>query len=195
MTKHSHFSTAISIAVLAVLSACTTGQPAVIEKLDELTAATVTYCRTPLIMSPDTPHVRESRRDYVQIGVIEVNRMGTLEYYLWLGITEVDQVATANTHPEGFSSIVLAVDETSIELDVNGWSPSVIGTSASVYQKIFPDSADAYYQVTLKQIQLLTDSDRLTLRTTGSAAKEFVSWYSQTTFESDLSEFLREVME
>jgi hypothetical protein len=195
MTKHSHFSTAISIAVLAILSACTAGQPAVIEKLDELTATTVTYCRTPLIMSPDTPHDRESRRDYVQIGAIEVNRMGALEYYLWLGITEVNQVAATDIHPEGFASIVLAVDEKSIELDVKGWSPGVIGTSAPVYQKIYPDSADAYYQVTLDQVQLLADSDNLTLHTTGSAAREFVSWYSQTTFESDLAEFLREVME
>ena len=195
MTKHSHFSMAISIVVIAILSACTAGQPAVIERLDELTAATVTYCRTPLIMSPDTPHDRESRRDYVQIGVIEVNRMGKLEYYLWFGITEVNQVAAADTHPEGFASIVLAVNEKSIKLDVKGWSPSVIGTSAPVYQKIFPDSADAYYQVTLDQIQLLADSDSLMLRTTGPAAREFVSWYSQTAFDSNLAEFLREVME
>lgn len=195
MTKYTHFSNTIPIAVLVILSACTAGQPAVIEKLDELTAVTVTYCRTPLIMSPDTPHVREARRDYVQIGAIEVNRMGVLEYYLWLGITEVDQDAAADIQPEGFASIVLAGKEKSIELDVKGWSPGVIGTSAPVYQKIYPDSAEAYYQVSLDQIQLLADSDNLVLRTTGSAAKEFVSWYSQETFESDLAEFFNAVME
>ena len=195
MTKHSHFSIVFSIAVLTILSSCTTVQPAVVQKLDELTAVTITYCRTPLIMSPDTPYIREARRDYVQLGAIEVNRMGALEYYLWLGITEVDQVAAIDNHPEGFASIVLAGDEKSIELDVKGWSPSVIGASAPVYQKLFPDSADAYYQVTLDQIQLLADINSLSLRTTGSATKEFVSWYSQETFESDLAEFLSEVME
>ncbi len=195
MTRHSHFLLAIPIAVLAILSACTAGQPAVIEKLDDLTAVTVTYCRTPLIMSPDTPHDRDSRRDYVQIGAIEVNRMGALEYYLWFGITEVNKTAGTDTHPEGFASIVLAANEKSIELDVKGWSPGVIGASAPVYQKLFPDSADAYYEVTLDQIQLLADSDSLMLRTTGPAAREFVSWYSQTAFDSNLAEFLREVME
>jgi hypothetical protein len=64
-----------------------------------------------------------------------------------------------------------------------------------VYQKLFPDSADAYYSVTLDQIRLLTDSDNLKLLTSGSAPEEFVSWYSQTTFESDLAEFLGAVVQ
>lgn len=181
--------------ILAVLSACATEQPAVIEKLDDLTAVTVTYCRTPLVMSPDTPLNREARRDYLQLGIIEVNQMGSLQYYLWLGITLVNQDSYAGDHVEGFESIVLAVNDDSFTLDVKGWTPGVIGTSEPVYQKIFPDSADAYYPVTLEQIQLLTDSDNLKLLTTGSAPGEFVSWYSQTTFESDLAEFLGEVIE
>jgi len=121
--------------------------------------------------------------------------MGTLQYYLWLGITEVNQDAGADTHPEGFEAIVFAVNEESFGVDVAGWTPAVIGTSEPVYQKLFPDSADAYYQVTLEQIQLLTESDNLVLRTTGSVPKEFVSWYSQTTFEGDLAEFLRAVQQ
>jgi hypothetical protein len=195
MTKNSHFPILIAIVVLAIGSACTTVQPAVIEKLDELTSVTVTYCRTPLIMSPDTPLDRDARRDFVQIGAIEVNRMGTLKYYLWLGISEVNQFSATDAHPEGFASIVLSGGEKRFELDIKGWSPGTIGTSTPVYQKLFPDSADAYYQVTLDQIQLLVDSNSLLLRTTGSTAKEFVSWYDQTTFESDIAEFLRTVIE
>ena len=183
------------MAALAILSACTAVQPTVIEKMDELTAVTVTYCRTPLVMSPDTPLNREARRDYVQVGVIEVNQMGALKYYLWLGITEVNQGASADTYKEGFEAIVFTANDESFGLDVAGWTPAVIGTSEPVYQKLFLDSADAYYQVTLEQIQLLMDSDSLKLRTTGSAPREFVSWYSQETFEGDLAEFLRTVMQ
>jgi hypothetical protein len=181
--------------MLAVLSACATEQPAVIEKLDELTAVTVTYCRTPLVMSPDTPLNRESRRDYLQLGVVEVNQMGSLQYYLWLGITLVNQESYADDQAEGFESIVLAVHDESFTLDAEGWTSGVIGTSEPVYQKLFPDSAEAYYPVTLEQIQMLADSDNLMLRTTGSTPGEFVSWYRQTTFESDLAEFLGAVME
>lgn len=180
--------------MLAVLSACAAVQPAVIEKLDDLTAVTITYCRTPLVMSPDTPLNREARRDYLQLGVIEVNQMGSLQYYIWLGITLVNQDSYAGKHVDGFESIVLAVNDESFVLDVKGWTPGVIGTSEPAHQKIFPDSADAYYPVTLEQIRMLTDSENLKLRTSGSAPGEFVSWYSQTTFESDLSEFLSAVM-
>jgi hypothetical protein len=192
-TRNLRWQTSLSLAVLAILSACTAVQPTVIEKMDELTAVTVTYCRTPLVMSPDTALNREARRNYLQIGVLEVNQMGALQYYLWLGITLVDQGANSDGHPEGFEAIVLTANDESLELDVEGWTPAVIGTSEPVYQKLFADSADAYYQVTLEQIQLLTDSDSLKLRTTGPAPREFVSWYSQETFEGDLAEFLRAV--
>jgi len=182
------------MAVLAILSACTVAQPTVVEKLDELTAVTVTFARTPLVMSPDTNFDGDARRDYVQIGAIEVNKMGALQYYLWLGVTEVDPIAKMNTQPEGFRSIVFSVDDESFQLDIRGWTPEAIGASEPVYQKLFSNSVDAYYQVTLDQIQLLTDSDSLKLRTTGSAPKEFVSWYRQTTFQGDLTQFVRTVL-
>jgi len=81
-----HLSAVISIAVLAILSACAADQQPAVGHLDELTAVTIAHSRTPIIMSTDTI---SEWREYVQIGAIEVNRMGTLQYYLWLGISEV----------------------------------------------------------------------------------------------------------
>lgn len=188
-----HLSKVVSIAIVTILSACTVGQPIVVEKLDELTAVTITYGRTPIFMSPDTPFDREAERDYVQIGAIEVNRMGTRQYYLWLGISDMSQAASAGRQPEGFDSIFLIVQDEEVRLDILGWTPEVIGASEPVYEKLFATSADAYYQVTLDQIQLLTDSGGLKLRTTDSTPIEFVPWYKQTTFEGDLSEFVRTV--
>jgi hypothetical protein len=189
------WSAAILTTFLILIAACTTVQPPVVEKLDELTAVTMTYCRTALVMSPDTPMAREARRDYVQVGVIEINRMGTLQYYLWLGINEVHPVANADGHPQAFESIRLSTNSDSVDLNVSGWTPAVMGASESVYQKLFPDSADAYYQIELDDIQLLADSDNLKLHTTGLGNKEFVSWYRQETFDGDLAEFLRTVMQ
>jgi hypothetical protein len=188
-----HLPTAILLAVLAILSACATGQPNVVEKLDELTAVTVTYCRIPLVMSRDVPFDDKTDRDYVQVGVMEVNRIGTFKYYIWLGITEVGQAANPGKRPAGFESVVFAAGDKNLQLDILGWTPEVIGTSEPVYKKLFLASADAYYPVTLEQIQLLTDVDNLTLRTTGSAPKEFISWYRKTAFESELVEFIRVV--
>lgn len=186
-------STLIAIAVLVILSACATEQPAVVEKLDELTAVTYTYSRTPIILSPDTPLDGDNTRDYVQVGVIEVNRMGTLQYYLWLGISEMNYEATADMQPEGFELIVLDIGGEKIPLDVIGWTEKAIGISEPVYKKLFSTSSDAYYQVTLEQIQLLNDVDGVKLLTTGFEPREFVSWYRQTTARNDLAEFLQSV--
>lgn len=188
-----HLSAAISLAVLTILSACTAGQPAVVEQLDELTAVTVTHSRTPIILSPDTPYDEAAARDYVQVGAIEVNRMGALQYFLWLGIWDIDHITSADNHPKGYESIVLILDGDTVPLDVLGWTHEAIGTSEPVYKKLFKTSVDAYYQVTLEQISLLTEADDIRLRTSDSAPKEFVPWYRQTTAKKDLAEFLRMV--
>ena len=186
-------SAAISIAALSMMSACSAGQPTVVEKLDEKTAVTITYGRTTMSMTPDIPYDRETERDYVQIGAIEINRMGTLAYYLWLGITDVNQIENGNTRPEGFDSIVLSADGEKIQLDVLGWSAETIGTSKPVYKDLFSTSVGAYYRVTLDEIQLLADSDSLLLHTTGSPPKEFIPSFGTTAFRGDLTEFLRVV--
>lgn len=184
---------ASSAIVVAILSACTATQPSVIEKLDELTAVTITYSRTPVILSPDTPYDETAARDYVQIGAIEVNRMGTLQYFLWLGIVDIDHMESSNSHPKGFESIVLIVDGAEIPLDVLGWTQAAIGSSEPVYKKLFRSGSDAYFQVTLEQIRLLAEAHSLQLRTTDSAPKEFIPAYRQATAKNDLAEFFRTV--
>ena len=185
--------TAKWIAIFAVLSACATVQPTVVERLDEQTAVTITNSRTPIIMSPDTPHAAGTARDYLQIGAIEVNRMGTLQYYLWLGISNPEHMAGAIERPKEFESIVFVAGSERIRLDIRGWTPEAIGASEPVYRKLFRNSSDAYYQVTLDNIQQLADADSLTLYTTGSEPTEFVPWYEQTTAKDDLAEFIRVV--
>jgi len=187
--------TAFSIVVLAALSSCAAGQAPVVEKLDELTAVTYTYVRTPLILSPDAPLDRANARDYVQVGAIEVNRMGSLKYYLWLGISEIEHVESSGTHHDGFKSIVLIFGDRKFPLDIRGWTQEAIGVSEPVYQKLFSTSVDAYYEVTLEHVRLLAEEDSMTLLTSGSAPREFVSWYRQTTAKEELAEFLRTVLQ
>lgn len=190
-----HVETAIAVVVLAVLSACATDQPSVIERMDELTAVTVTNSRTPIIMSPDTPYEGGAARDYLQIGAIEVNRMGTLKYYLWLGISSLEHMTSADKRPQDFELIVLVAGSEEVQLDVTGWTPEAIGVSGPLYKKLFRNSIDAYYEVTLDHIRLLVEVESVKLRTTGSEPTEFVSWYKQSTAKNDLSEFLRTVLQ
>lgn len=184
-----------SIVVLASLSACAAGQAPVVEKLDELTAVTYTHVRTPLILSPDTPLDRTQARDYVQVGMIEVNRMGSLDYYLWLGISDTEHVENSGMHHDGFKSIVLTLGDQKLPLDIYGWTHEAIGVSVPVYKKLFSTSIDAYYEVTLEHVRLLAEVDRMKLITSGSEPKEFVSWYTQTAAKKELAQFLSTVLQ
>jgi len=183
-------STAILIALVSILSACAAANPAVVEKLDDVTAVTVTRSRTPFIMSSDTLFDPKTPRDYVQIGAIEVNRMGNLKYYLWLGISDLDHYASADRHPGGYEAIILTAGGEEFPVDVHGWTQDAIGISKPVYKKLFSSSVDAYYEVTLENIQLLTEADSIKLRTSGSSPKEFVLLYRQNTARDDLAEFV-----
>jgi len=129
------------------------------------------------------------------MGAIEVNRMGTRQHYVWLGISDVEQMASAEEHPDGYDSIVLIAGDQNVRLDVLGWSRKAIDASEPVYEKLFANSADAYYRITLDQIRLLSDLDQLKLRTTGSSRKEFIPWYEQAGFKEELNEFLGIVLQ
>ena len=185
--------TAFSIAVLMILSACATEQPAVVQNLDELTAVTVTHARTPIIMSPETPIDNETVRDYAQIGAIEINRMGSRRYFLWLGISEVHHRETADEQPQGYESITLLMDDQKHPLDLIGWTHNSIGTSERVYQKLFRTSVDAYYEVDFAQIRSINDAEVIEFQTSGAEPKKFVSWYRQSKAREDLAEFVRTV--
>lgn len=177
----------VLIAALAVLSACATSSPTV-EYMDELTAVTITHSRTPFVLSTETPF--DTARDYVQIGTIEVNRMGTLKYYLWLGISEVQYDEPAHKHPEGFKSIVFVEGDGEFQLELAGWTEAAIGASAPIYEKLFRDTVNAYYEISTEQIRQLASADIIRFRTVDPAPKEYSSLYRSVAAKDDLTEFL-----
>ncbi|MGI9235889.1 MAG: hypothetical protein ACR2QZ_00740 [Woeseiaceae bacterium] len=177
----------VLIAAFAVLTACATQQPT-IEYLDEVTAVTITYSRTPFVLSTGTSV--DTARDYVQIGTIEVNRMGAHKYFLWLGISEVKYTELERQHPEEFESIVFVVGDEEFQLGIAGWTEAAIGASEPIYEKLFRDTVDAYYEVTTEQIQRLADENIMTFRTADPSPKEYTSWYRSVTAKDDLTEFL-----
>ena len=187
--RRPHFSPGLFLTGLAMLSACAAGPQPVTEYLDELTAVTITHSRTPFTLSMESS--LDSPGDFVQVGAIEVNRMGTHEYFLWLGISAVDYAENSDGRPEGFESIVFVLDDGEIQLDIHGWSAAAIGASKPVYKRLFKESVDAYYPVALEQLRSLTDADVIELRTTDAKPRTFVSWYRSVAAKDDLTEFLR----
>ena len=178
---------------LTAVAACSASQPMVTERLDARTAVTITNSRTPLIMSPDAYFSDANAREYVQVGAIEVNRMGTREHFLWLGIWDIDHVQSEAETPLGYDTIHLMADGQDIPLNLHGWTHDSIGASESSYEKIFAEDVDAYYKISLEQLAALNSAVAVKLRTTSAAPKEFVPWYNQERASADLAEFYRVV--
>ncbi len=82
----------LPLAVLLLLSGCRGLMPAMPatadaslepqEFLDNRTGVTVTGAAEPLVLAHDEPALAVNARDYLSLGVIEVNRIGDLEHYL-----------------------------------------------------------------------------------------------------------------
>jgi len=194
MSSRNHISNmALAIAVLVLVACATPGDP-VRETLDPLTAVTVTYSNSPLIVYRDNPSHAAFARDLVSLGPIKVNKSGTYKYYLWFGIWSTLQSNNPAEQRDGFESIVLLVDGEPLLLDAAGWTPAAIGTSQPVYDKPFASSLDVYYRVTADQIRLIAMADDVQLRTTGSTVREYELWGEQQAARNDLSAFLHRVL-
>lgn len=175
------------------LVGCASSGPVVTDKLDPQTAATFTFCNTPLVMYRDTPSRAAYARNYIYLGPIQVNRAGAYQYFLWVGIWNTMQTADLTERRDGFESIIIFADGEPLFLDIAGWTPDAIGASEPVYLKPVASASDAYYRVTADQIRLIAEAREIRLRTTGSSAREFTMWDEQKAARSDLADFVNRV--
>jgi len=175
---------------VAILVGCASPSPTIHDKLDPLTGVTISFSNTPLVMYRDNPSQAAFARNYVHLGPLQVNRSGTYQFYLWVGIWNTMQTASLAEHRDGFESIVLYADGEPLSLELSGWTPEAIGASEPVYIKPVASTADAYYRVTADQIRLIASARVIRLRTTGSSPKEFELWDEQNSARNDLTEFL-----
>ena len=182
---------ATAVVAVLLLSACAAQESRVNGALDPLTGVTVVYSDTPVVLYRDNPSYAAHSRNFVHLGPIEINKSGSYRYYLWLGIWSTLQAGDVTQQSDGFGSVVLVVDGEPLLLDLAGWTPAAIGTSAPVYPKPYATSLDAYYRVTADQIRLIALAGELQLRTTGKYPLEFQMWDEQKAAKRDLIRFVR----
>ena len=182
-----------SALVLLALGACATPDATVEQRLDEGTGVTITRAQTPPLLVRDTPAYGAYARSFVQVGALEVNRMGTRQYFLWMGTWNTDRTASAGEHRDGFDTIMLFADGEPVTLDVHGWTPDAIGASHPAYVRPFATSLEAYYRVTINQLAMIAGANDIWLRTSGTQPREFQLWDEQRAARADFGEFVRRV--
>jgi len=181
----------ISVVVMALLGACSSSAPLVVERLDPLTGVTILSATKPLVLYRDNSAYAAHARDYVYVGPIEINKMGARAYYLWLGIwSTMRDDERLSRQRDGFESIVLYVDGEPLQLELEGWTLEAVGASQAVYVKPVASAADAYYVVTADQIRLIAMADEVVLRTGSARSTRYGLWDEQAQPNASLRAFI-----
>jgi hypothetical protein len=172
------------------LSGCASAPSKATEILDPQTAVTLTSAATPLIFYRDNSGAAAYARDYVYVGPIGVNNMGSYRYFLWFGIWSANPAVPPASHRNGFDLVTIFADGEPLQLEVAGWTPGAIGASLNPYVKPVASAADAYFEVTIDQVRLIAESRDLRIVTTGMGAASFELWDAQTAAFRSLDQFL-----
>lgn len=184
----------LSAVLAVVLTSCASGPSALTrEFLDTGTGVTVTASRVPLVLYRDNPAAAAYARNVVHLGPVEINRSGDYRYFLWVGIWNTLQSADAFRSRDGFETIILVVDNEPMALDLAGWTPAAINTSAPVYLRPVASASEAYYPLTIDQIRVIAEARDISLRTTGNSPREYVLWSAQGSARQGLLAFLDRV--
>ena len=138
-----------------VLASCAS-EPGVQEFLDPETSATVSFTDTPVILFLDRSGRAAFSRDFVNVGPIQVNQMGRERYYLWLGIWSTIELTRDARRSAGFELVTIYADGEPMLLDLAGWTPDAIGASRSIYTRPVSSALEAYYEVSIDQIRVLS---------------------------------------
>lgn len=181
----------VTAILLLTLVACANQPGAINTKLDPSTAVTITYSKTPMVFYRDDSGKAAFARNYLHLGPLEVNRMGSMHYYLWLGIWNTMQDAEPGRVRDGFESIVIYADGEPLALELSGWSPAAIGATEPVYVRPVASAADAYYEVTVDHLRFIAESQDLRIQSTGPDSRNYGLWDQQKAARKGLIEFLR----
>ena len=173
-----------------LIGGCASSVESTNEVLDRRTGVTITSNVTPMILYRENPSLAAHARNFVHLGPIEVNKTGSYQYFLWVGIWNTMQTSDRRPQRDGFDSITILADGEPLVLELAGWTPDAIGASAPVYVKPVSSAADAYYPVTVDQIRLLAEAKDIRLRTSDTSPREYSLWDAQRSARQSYLAFL-----
>ncbi|KPK39559.1 MAG: hypothetical protein AMJ69_05345 [Gammaproteobacteria bacterium SG8_47] len=191
MRGWNHF---IGVAALTALSAaCSSSTALVTETLDPVTGVTVLRGTAPVVLYHDNSGYAAHARDYVYLGPVEINRMGSYSYFLWAGIwSTMRHEDRQSEQRDGFESVILFVDGEPLPLEFAGWTLDAVGVTQPVYVKPVASAADAYYRVTIDQIRLIAEASDIRLRAGTAKPRVYSLWESQGSAHASMRAFLEQ---
>jgi hypothetical protein len=165
-------------ALLVLLAGCQSNG-GVREKLDARTGLTWASDRAPIVYARTEARYSRSARDYVYLGPVEINRQGTRDYYLWVGVaTTLDRgyLAPAISLPE---ALYIELDGEVIEFPLQPWgSLTPLPADEPVYSTPVDVEAELGARVSSSQITRLAVELPRTMRISvpDSPTREYQRW-------------------
>jgi hypothetical protein len=182
-----------SLPLLLAIGGCGSSQLLVVEKLDPLTGVTVTQSSAPTVFYSDSSSRAAFARDFINVGPVQVNRMGQQRYFLWMGVWSTMPGSDFAGEVNGLESIVIFADGEPLELTLAGLTPGDIGVSESVYVRPSGSSAEGFYEVTADQLRFIAAASEIRLQTLGQDARLYASWNDKESTLSGLHEFVSHI--
>ena len=172
------------------LAGCGSSSPVIQDRLDPTTGVTITHAEAPIILYHDGSSRAAFARDFINMGPIQVNRMGQHRYFLWLGVWSTMPYYNAGDAMDGFESIVVYADGEPLQLELSGRTPSTIGASESIYVPPSPSPTDGYYEVTADQLRFISQASDIRLQTSGANARSYEPWNGQQAGQRSMQAFV-----
>lgn len=137
----------IAIALLTI-SACASQSP-VASRLDS-SGVTIVTLDEAIVLSRPILHLTASARDYAYLGPVEINNMGSLDHYLWVGLATTVDRALVGSYPPDAHALAILVDGQPMVLPLTEWHT---GLDQPPYETVLPLYAILAARASLDQIQ------------------------------------------
>ncbi|MGI9343660.1 MAG: hypothetical protein ACR2QV_12485 [Gammaproteobacteria bacterium] len=115
------------IALLAAAASygCSSSAVPLESRLDLNTGVTVQTLETPIVLARPIPRLATSARDYAYLGPVEINRMGTREYFLWIAMgSTLDRSFVGEPRPTA-TTLHLMLDGEPMPLPLSAWHQDI----------------------------------------------------------------------
>ena len=111
------------LTVLA-MSGCASA-PVVESRFDEQTGLTLVWLDEPVVLAYTVPRVATTARDYAYLGPLQLNRLGEIESYVWVGVASTLDRAAIDEQPPALTHLVLLLDGVPMQLQLEPWTEGV----------------------------------------------------------------------
>ena len=134
-----------AICLVGLVSGCASTDP-IEPTLDQRTGISWFALSEPIAMAHGMPAVSTAARKYMYVGPVEMNRMGTRQDYLWLGMGSTLERVRVDAEQGVPAVLLLDVDGTPFELSLSDWDAEI------PYAAPAPITRSLKARVTLDQI-------------------------------------------